>query len=226
MRPVAVTDTQHERAWLAPTPVVERVDLDATSWVDVVRGLVVDPDLVHDELVATVAWEQGRVFRYERWIDEPRLMGMQSGEQRHPALVAAQAWISRRYRVTFPSVALVQYRNERDGVAFHHDRELRWLDDTIIGVLTLGARRPWLLRPIGGRRQAVEDDDLADAVDVAPASGDLLVMGGRCQADWLHSVPKVRRRVGSRVSAQWRWTSRRGARDRNPSFFAPRHFSR
>ena len=35
-------------------------------------------------------------------------------------------------------------------------------------------------------------------------------MGGRCQAAWLHAVPKVRGRVRSRVSAQWRWTSRRG----------------
>jgi alkylated DNA repair dioxygenase AlkB len=223
---VVVTDTSHDRAWLSVSPTVERVQLDATSWVDVVRGLVVDADAVRDELVATVAWEQGRVFRYERWIDEPRLMGVQAREQRHPALVATQEWISQRYRVAFPSVALVQYRNERDGVSFHRDRELRWLDDTVIGVLTMGARRPWLMRPLGGRRQAIEDDDLADAIDLAPASGDLLVMGGRCQADWLHAVPKVRGRVAVRVSAQWRWTSRRGERDRNPSFFAPRHFSR
>ena len=53
-----------------------------------------------------------------------------------------------------------------------------------------------------------------------------MVMGGRCQAAWLHAVPKVRHRVRSRVSAQWRWTSRRGRRDPNPSYYAPRHFSR
>ncbi len=223
---MTVTEASPDRGWLAPAPVVERVELDASSWVDVARGLVVHADAVHDELVASVAWEQGRVFRYERWVDEPRLIGTQSGDERHPALVAAEAWIRRRYHVTFASVALVQYRNGRDGVSFHRDREMRWLDDTIIGVLTLGARRPWLMRPISGRRQAIEDDDLADAVDLAPASGDLLVMGGRCQADWLHAVPKVRHPVRSRVSAQWRWTSRRGRRDPNPSFYAPRHFSR
>ena len=153
------------------------------------------------------------------------MMGMLPQGQRHPALVAVTTWLTRRYRVQFPGVALVQYRDERDSVGFHRDRELRWLDDTIIGVATFGARRPWLMRPIGSNRYAL-DDDLADAIDLSPASGDLLVMGGRSQADWLHAVPKVRGRARSRISAQWRWTSRRGRRDTNPGFSAPRHFSR
>ncbi len=217
--------TEVERAYLAPEPVVERIELDAASWVDVVRGILLAPDPLHDALAATVPWAPSRVFRYERWIDEPRVVAFQSGADRHPALVAVETWISRRYRVRFDGVALVQYRDEHDSVGFHRDRELRWLDDTVIGVLTLGASRPWLMRPISGRRNYV-DDDLADAIDLRPASGDLLVMGGRCQADWLHAVPKVRGRVHSRISGQWRWTSRRGERDRNPGFYAPRHFSR
>jgi alkylated DNA repair dioxygenase AlkB len=218
--------TEVERTYLAPEPVVERVELDATSWVDVARGILRDPDPIHDELAATVPWAPSRVFRYERWIDEPRVASFQSGSGRHPALVAVETWISRRYRVRFDGVALVQYRDERDSVGFHRDRELRWLDDTVIGVLTLGARRPWLMRPITGRREALEDDDLSNAIDLRPAGGDVLVMGGRCQADWLHAVPKVRGRTRSRISGQWRWTSRRGERDRNPGFYAPRHFSR
>jgi alkylated DNA repair dioxygenase AlkB len=220
---VAVTEL--EIRWLAPSAVVERVDLDATSWVDVARGLILDADAVHDELLATASWEQGEVFRYEKYVPEPRMMGSLPRDTRHPALVATQTWLTRRYRVQFPGPALVQYRDERDSVGFHRDRELRWLDDTIIGVATFGAHRPWLMRPIGANRYAI-DDDLADAIDLSPTSGDVLVMGGRSQADWLHAVPKVRGRVRSRISAQWRWTSRRGYRDTNPGFAAPRHFSR
>lgn len=217
--------TELERRWLAAAPAVERVDLDATSWVDVIRGLIADADAVHDELLAAATWEQGTVFRYEKYVPEPRMTGVLPRDARHPALVATQTWITRRYRVTFPGVALVQYRDEHDSVGFHRDRELRWLDDTVIGVATFGARRPWLMRPIGANRYAI-DDDLADAIDLSPASGDLLVMGGRSQADWLHAVPKVAGRVRSRISAQWRWTSKRGHRDTNPGFYAPRHFSR
>ncbi len=214
--------------WVVADPVVERIDLDERSWVDVVRGLVPGPaaDRVHDELAANVTWQQGRVFRYERYIDEPRLGGWQAGDDRHPALVEVQDWISRRYRVRFDGVALAQYRNERDSVAWHRDRELKWLEDTVIGVFTTGARRPWIVRPLTGRRRAQEDDDLADAIDLSPASGDLLVLGGACQSAWLHAVPKVRGRSRSRISAQWRWTSRRGRPDTNPSYYAPRHYSR
>jgi alkylated DNA repair dioxygenase AlkB len=210
---------------LASDPVVERLQLDDASWVDVVRGLVPRADEVHDDLVEQVVWEQGRVFRYERWIDEPRLSSWQSGNERHPVLEAAETWIATRYKVRFDGVALARYRNERDSVAFHRDRELRWLDNTVIGVLTMGARRPFLVRPLTGRRAETDDDDLRGVLDMSPGSGDLLVMGGRCQSAWLHAVPKVSGRCRSRISAQWRWTSRRGAPDTNPSYYAPRYFN-
>lgn len=212
-------------AALDPDPVVQRVRLDEQSWIDVVRGLVTAADELHDELHRDVPWQQGKVFRYERWIDEPRLGSWQAGAGRHPTLAEVETWIARRYRVVFDGLALALYRNERDSVAFHRDRELKWLDDTVIGVLTLGARRPWLVKPLGSAKRGV-DDDLAGAIDLAPDSGDLLVMGGRCQSAWLHAVPKVAGRVRPRISVQWRWTSRRGRPDTNPSYYAPRQFSR
>ncbi len=215
--------------WLAADPVVERVELADRSWVDVVRGLVPAADTVHDELVETVAWEQGKVFRYERWVDEPRLGAVQKGDERHPALREAQTWLMRRYRISLPpSVPLAMYRNGRDSVGFHRDRELRWLEDTVIGVLTLGATRPWLMKPLGrsGQRTFGDDEDMANVIDLMPASGDMLVMGGRCQAAWLHAVPKTHEGSRSRISAQWRWTSHTGRRDPNPSYYAPRHFGK
>jgi len=215
--------------WLAADPVVERVELADRSWVDVVRGLVPAADAVHDELVAQVPWKQDRVFRYERWIDEPRLGAVQTGDDRHPALREAQSWLMRRYRISLPaSVPLALYRNERDSVGFHRDRELRWLEDTVIGVLTLGAQRPWLMKPLGrsGQRTFTDDEDTTGVIDLAPASGDLLVMGGRTQQDWLHAVPKTTRPMRDRVSVQWRWTSKRGRPDTAPSFYDARHFSR
>ena len=210
--------------WVEAAPAVERVTLDGGAWVDVVRGLLPRADDVHDALFETTPWEQGRVFRYERWMDEPRLSSWAAGDARHTALAEVQAWIEGRYRVRFDGVALALYRNERDGVTFHRDRELRWLEDTVIGVLSMGAPRAWLMRPLTGRRD--DAADMTDVLDFAPASGDLLVMGGRCQAAWLHAVPKVRQPTRTRISAQWRWTSRRGRRDPNPSYYAPRHFSR
>ena len=66
--------------------------------------------------------------------------------------------LERRYRRRLHGPALNYYRDGRDSVAWHADRELRVLDDTIIAIVTLGTRRPFLLRPKGG----------GPSVDVAP----------------------------------------------------------
>ena len=98
-------------------------------------------------------------------------------------------------------MGLNYYRDGRDSVAPHADRELRDLDDTLVAILTLGAARPFLLRPQGG----------GPAIDLHPASGDLLVMGGACQATWEHAVPKVAAGAGPRISASIRWARGAGA---------------
>ena len=95
-------------------------------------------------------------------------------------------------------MGLNYYRDGADSVAFHADQELRHLDDTLVAIVTLGAARPFLLRPQGGGR----------SIDLHPGSGDLLVMGGACQAKWEHGVPKVAAGAGPRISASIRWARR------------------
>ncbi len=73
------------------------------------------------------------------------------------------------------------------------------------------ARRPATVRvapapgptpatPIARRREPPNDD-----LVLLPGHGDLLVMGGRCQRDWLHGIPAVDT-AEPRVSLTWRWT--------------------
>jgi alkylated DNA repair dioxygenase AlkB len=204
----------------------ERVVLDETSWVDVVRGFVPDADAIYAELVASVEFAVSRLWRYERWVEEPRLgKWFGTGPFPHPALTSAQRELQRRYRVVFEGLALAWYRDGRDSVAFHRDRELRFCEDTVIAIITFGARRPFLLRPRLRRDKWIAADGGATH-DIAPGSGDLLVMGGRCQADWEHSVPKVRGAIPGRISAQWRHTTRRGRPEVGGSYRAPRTFDR
>jgi 2OG-Fe(II) oxygenase superfamily len=57
-------------------------------------------------------------------------------------------------------------------------------------VLSLGATRRFLIRPDGGR----------PSTTIVTHGGDLVVMGGRCQRDYQHSVPKQRQPAAARVS--------------------------
>lgn len=202
--------------------VVERIWLDDTSWVDVSRGWLAGADTLFDALRDDVAWQTSRLFRYDHWVEERRLGAFwrRGVPLPHPALAEVHKRIQQQYHVGFDSFGMMQYRNGGDGQAFHRDTDMRWLDDTVIAILTLGYRRPWLMRPRGSRYDHSEGRGATH--DLAPASGDLLVMGGRCQADWEHSVPYLlRQQLGVRISIQWRHTSRRGRPFVGASYRAP-----
>jgi alkylated DNA repair dioxygenase AlkB len=205
----------------------ERTWLDDDSWVDVARGWLTGDDEVYAAAADQAPFSQGRVFRYERWVDEPRLTTWWSPGTPivHDALLEAHRALRHRYGKPFDGFALSWYRDGRDSVAFHRDRDLRWCEDTVIAIVTLGVRRPWLLRPRANRYD--HEAPMRGAThDVSPGGGDLLVMGGRSQVGWEHSVPKVPGLTTGRISAQWRWTSRTGRPERGASYSAPRTYSR
>jgi alkylated DNA repair dioxygenase AlkB len=215
-----------EKAIVRPEAEVERVELDATSWVDVARGWVAGGDEMFEALRDGVAWQTSRLFRYDHLVEERRLGSFwRPGRPLpHPAVATAQRALQARYRVLFDGCGLIHYRDGRDGQAFHRDTDMRWLDDTVIAILTLGARRPWLLRPRTSRHD--HSPGRGATHDLSPGSGDLIVMGGRCQADWEHSVPYLpTRHVGPRISLQWRHASRRGRPFVGASYRAPLTYS-
>lgn len=203
--------------------VTERLALDETAWVDVARGWLRGADLLFESLLHDVAWQTSRLFRYDHWVQERRLGARwrPSMPMPHSALAEVHRDLQRRYGVRFEGFGLIQYRDGDDGQAFHRDTDMRWLDDTVIAILSLGAQRPWLLRPRANRHQHAPGRGATH--DLAPASGDLIVMGGSCQAAWEHSVPyQARQRVGARVSVQWRHAARVGRPFQGASYRAPR----
>jgi alkylated DNA repair dioxygenase AlkB len=206
---------------------LERLDLGDGAWVDVGRGWMPEPAELFDHLLHNVAWQTSHLFRYDHRVEERRVSaGWRPGTPLpHPALAEATRAIQQRYRVQFDGFAMLQYRDGRDGQAFHRDTDMRWLDDTIIAILTLGAERPWLLRP----RTARHDDSPGKGAvhDLAPGSGDLMVMGGRTQAYWEHSVPYLPTREPSpRISIQWRFARRVGRPFMGSSYRAPLTYRR
>ncbi|HMS87990.1 MAG TPA: hypothetical protein PK748_01990 [Acidimicrobiales bacterium] len=216
----------------------ERTQLDDTSWVDVARGWMAGADELGARLLADVSWQTSRLFRYDHLVEEKRLGSFWSRTSGrpvpHPALAEATRVLQHHYGVTFDGFGMIQYRDGSDGQGFHRDTDMRWLDDTLIAVLTLGAQRPWLLRPVQRRRgddgwtdgwTDGRDEEATPDIDLAPASGDLLVLGGRAQADWLHSVAyQPGRRLEPRVSIQWRWVRRTGRPHVGAGYSAPRTF--
>ena len=164
------------------------------------------------------------MLRYDRYVPERRL-GAGVHSEAHPLLRQTGLHLRSAYRVPFTGVAAILYRGGDDFQGLHSDREMRWLDDTLIVIVVLGVRRPFVLRQRRPPSEVVEKipsgadpDDLV----LTPGRGDLLVMGGVCQRDWLHGIPAADTDE-ERISLTWRWTSRRGRPDTNPGYYDGRH---
>jgi alkylated DNA repair dioxygenase AlkB len=204
---------------------VRRIELGVTSWVEVVDGFVRDPDVEMANLLDGTGWRETEVLRYDRYVAEQRLSAhLRSAD--HDLLRQTELHLSSRWRVSWDGVAAILYRDGTDFQGFHGDREMRWLDDTLIAIVVLGERRPFVLRSraVSDRYDRVPAGQHPDDVVLTPGRGDLLVMGGANQRDWLHTVPPTDT-DRPRISLTWRWSSRRGRPDTNPTYYDGRSFS-
>jgi alkylated DNA repair dioxygenase AlkB len=201
---------------LEQTP-IERRELDEASWVDIARGWLAEAQQVYDVLAEALAWRQATIWAYDHRRPEPRLSAScrPGRDAAHPAVTEIHKALRRHYGVELAGVGLSWYRDGRDAMGAHRDKDLRHCDETLIAIVSLGATRPWTLTPRGSR---------TPTMDVAPGAGDLLVMGGRAQARWLHGVPPAPNVRDGRISLQWRWTSGRGRPERGGGSRAPRMY--
>jgi alkylated DNA repair dioxygenase AlkB len=172
-----------------------RHDLDATSWVDYCPGWLRGADALFGVLLESGSWQQRTRRMYDQVLPEPRLTAgwpVEASSSETPAALPEMcATLSARYGVAFDRVWVNLYRDGRDSVAWHPDRNGRVHRNPMVATVSLGSRRKFQLRPRGGGRIALE---------LAPGCGDLVVMGGACQHDWEHCVPKTARPVGPRMS--------------------------
>jgi alkylated DNA repair dioxygenase AlkB len=166
--------------------------LGSGAWIDVVPGWVRGADSFFDALLARATWEGRERWMYDRMVDEPRLTTGTWADPPAPAPAMAEA-LSGRYGIDLSAVSANLYRDGRDSVAWHGDTAGRHRTTTVVAILSLGAPRPFLLRPKAGGPSARFE----------PGHGDLIVLGGTCQRTFDHAVPK-RAAAGARISLMFR----------------------
>lgn len=175
-----------------------RTLLSPTSWIDHVPGWLHGADLVFAELVAKLPWRQREVIMYQQRMLEPRLTTWWNTTMRAPeplpVLAEARTALSEHYARPFDSIGFNLYRDGRDSVAWHADRVPPHFVDPMVVILSTGATRSFLVRPKGGGHSS----------SWQLHRGDLLVMGGDCQAEFEHCVPKVAQAAGPRLSIMFR----------------------
>lgn len=182
--------------------------LDAQSWIDLVPAWLSAPEPLLDRLIKAVRWEQRNRRLFDQTFVEPRLTGEYPDlcDVPDPFLIEAAAALSAHYGLTYDGLWINFYRDGQDSTGWHRDFFSPRPAETIVPVLTLGATRRFLIKPKAGGKSVV----------FKPRAGDLVVMGGRAQEDWLHGVPKDPTVDGPRVSINFQCSNPDSSRLRRP----------
>jgi alkylated DNA repair dioxygenase AlkB len=129
-----------------------RIQLDDTSWVDHIHGWLAGGHELADAVMKEAPREQRSRWMYTRVVQEPRLTA------EYPVIADAPLPIVRhiaevlaaRYGRRCTRLWMNWYRDHDDGTGWHADRPANKQAEAVIPVLSLGATRPFLVRPGSG----------------------------------------------------------------------------
>lgn len=186
-------------------------DLPEVDGIDLRRAAIPAPiaDRLLSQFLEAVPWQQEHITMFGRrtpiprltaWYGDPDATYTYSGIPMSPlpwtpAIQEVREVAERLAGTTFNSVLLNLYRHGNDGVSWHADDEAELGAGPIIGSVSLGATRRFVLR---------RKEEHATKVEYVLGHGDVLVMAGSVQREWEHQVPKTSRRVNARVNLTFR----------------------
>lgn len=157
---------------------------------------------------AALDWQQHRVRVFGREHLQPRLVALHGDAGTHyrysgltlhaqpwaDALVPLRTRCEQLAGVRFNSVLANLYRDGADTVGWHSDDEPELGAEQVIASLSLGACRRFELR----------EKASGHIVKVELPPGSVLLMSGRCQADWRHRLPRALRVREPRINLTFR----------------------
>lgn len=167
-----------------------------------------EADALLASLEARSDWTQGRVRMFGREVPEPRLtifegdLGVRYTYAHRPLvgrgwsaeLEALRDRFEREFGIRSNTVLANLYRDGRDSMGWHRDREPELGPDPQVVSLSLGASRDFDVRRDLDRRTH----------RFSLGHGDLLVMGTNSQTKWTHCVPKRLKITNLRINLTFR----------------------
>lgn len=162
------------------------------------------------DLYNNIHWRQDSITFYGKTIPLPRLTAWygDSGksytysgiemnpEPWNPTLVKIKSKIESLAGVRFNSVLINLYRSGKDSVAWHSDDEPELGKNPVIGSVSFGDTRRFVLRR--------KDKKDGRKVEVELTHGSVLIMKGTTQHFWQHQIPKTSKPVKPRINLTFR----------------------
>ena len=165
--------------------------------------------LFFNTLKVDVKWQQDKITVFGKTYDQPRLTALYANNsmpysyskikmQPHTFsadLLNIKQKVESFCKVEFTSCLLNFYRSGLDSNGWHADNEKELGKHPIIASVSLGAPRVFHLKHRN-------DKSLKHKLTLEP--GSLLLMQGQTQHNWLHQIPKTKKRIGERINLTFR----------------------
>lgn len=162
-----------------------------------------------NKLFEEIKWRNDKIKLYGKEFVLPRKTAWYGDSDRHytysgihlqpeswtASLLKIKARIETVAQTTFNSVMLNLYRDGNDGISWHTDAESELGRNPIIGSISFGETRRFMLRH---RR----NKDIKTEIDLS--DGSFLLMSGPTQHYWQHQIPKTSRHLSPRINLTFR----------------------
>ncbi|MEP2937078.1 MAG: alpha-ketoglutarate-dependent dioxygenase AlkB [Gilvibacter sp.] len=156
---------------------------------------LVEAHNLYTELLQKTPWQQDDIKVFGKVYKQPRLTALYgsntkpysySGITMHPmpftpALLSVKKKAEALAGVCFTTALLNHYRDGQDSNGWHSDDEPELGQNPVIASVSLGAKRPFKLRPKANK---------AATQKIWLEHGSLLLMAGSTQHYWQHQLPK------------------------------------
>lgn len=161
-----------------------------------------------EHFLKEIPWESQQITLFGKKHRQPRLISWHgeaayqySGLKLSPKpwtteLLALKDQLQQELDLSFNSVLLNLYRDQKDSNGWHADDEKELGLSPWIASVSLGEPRDFLVKHKGDKESLLK---------IKLESGSLLLMGGSMQSHWKHCLPKRTGALGPRINLTFRW---------------------
>jgi alkylated DNA repair dioxygenase AlkB len=173
------------------------------------KGAFKEVDDHFQSLLTDTSWHTNTIKIFGKEILEPRMLTFMaddgvtytySGQQLpvqswSPLCMKLRTKLLEQYKLQFNSALLNYYQNGKSYMGYHQDNEKELGEDPNIASISVGASRDFIFK----------HKKSGEKVYVHLDSGDLVLMiGGTCQKNWCHALPKRLKVSDPRVNITFR----------------------
>ena len=167
-------------------------------------------DVLYKKLHSDIPWQKYKIKIFGKTYNQPRLTSFHSignknynysqiGIKNNLMTKDLKYLLNQIHEKTdyrFNSVLLNLYRDGMDSNGWHSDNEPELGDNPKIASITLGEERFFHIKHKNKKNLKYK---------ILLKHGSLLLMGDKSQTDWLHQVPKTKKKINPRINLTYRY---------------------